>query len=728
MKRTFIIFLCLINSTLLFSQEKMYIHQTNITEGALISETDSIYFPNEDSVILSINDNEYKYAVSGIDSILFGDDSETIIITYGGSSVSVINPLSFEGVSVAVDGADVVVTSTLDDRKVDYQLSGSTGDGMFKIYSDYKYNLILNGVSITNNDGPAINIQSGKKCSLTLEDGTENSLTDGDSYADSDEDQKAALFSEGQIKLEGSGSLTVRGNYKHAICSDDYIKISEGSITISGAEKDGIHATDYFEMSGGSLNITSDGDGIDVDGYVLVSDGEITTLNPGDDINAISSDSITTISGGTINLTVSGNQSKGLRAKQEMYLEGGNITINTSGDVALEASGSGYDPSYCSAIKCKGNFYATGSNVTIKSTGIAGKGISCDEDISITSGKIDITTTGNGATYTNEDGEKDAYNATCITSDGNTSITGGTFTNSSSGSGGKGISADGTLTLGESDDSMVIDITTSGSEIQISRDDATEAKAIKADDAITINTGTISISSNDDGIKSDVSVTVNGGDLSISNSVEGIEAPYITINDGNISVVSSDDALNATYGTGGERDDGSYIYIYGGYVVLNASKGDGLDSNGSVLMNDGTVIIHGPRSSPEVGIDVNGTFKITGGFLVASGPNSNQTEGPSSSSSQNSVIITTNRSLSSSTLFHIQDASGSNLLTFKPSRSYAAIVFSSSSLTKGSTYYIYTGGSCSGTENDGLYADGTYSGGTKKKSFTISGSSTKVSF
>jgi hypothetical protein len=82
-------------------------------------------------------------------------------------------------------------------------------------------------------------------------------------------------------------------------------------------------------------------------------------------------------------------------------------------------------------------------------------------------------------------------------------------------------------------------------------------------------------------------------------------------------------------------------------------------------------------------------------------------------------MIKSQQSISSSTLFHIQDASGNELITFKPVRNYYSIVFSSSELKNGSTYSIYTGGTHSGTVKDGLYTAGTYLGGTLKKTFMI---------
>jgi len=278
-----------------------------------------------------------------------------------------------------------------------------------------------------------------------------------------------------------------------------------------------------------------------------------------------------------------------------------------------------------------------------------------------------------------------------------------------------------------------VNITTTGAKVTISgsgmNKEYAEAKAVTCDGAVVINNGTITISSADDGIKSASSVTVNGGTLNIEKSTEGIESPLITVNNGNISIAASDDGFNATKGNGGESNDGSYLYLKGGNVVVNVTNGDGLDSNGNIVMSGGTVVVYGPASSPEVGLDYNGTFNISGGLLVVTGPNSgNMIEGTSTSSAQYAVKASSSQQVSSSTLFHVQDASGNDIVTFKSVRNYYYVVFSSPSLINGAAYSIYTGGSCDGTNNNGLYTGGTYSGGTFKKSFTISSKVTSVQF
>ncbi len=258
---------------------------------------------------------------------------------------------------------------------------------------------------------------------------------------------------------------------------------------------------------------------------------------------------------------------------------------------------------------------------------------------------------------------------------------------------------------------------------------STSKDGIHAVKRVIVNGGTTSIAaSKSQGLKSDSLVVVNGGTTTITASHEGVESPYIKVNDGNLYITATDDGFNASFGNGGESNDGSMLTLAGGYIYVSASTGDGLDSNGSITMTGGTVIVHGPSQQPEVAVDYNGTFSLSGGFLIATGSNSNMTQGASSSSSQCSLKITTNSSVSASTLFHIQDASGNDIATFKPARAYSSVIFSSSLLTKGSSYSIYTGGASTGTLKDGLYNGGTYSGGTLKKTFTISGSVTAVTF
>jgi trimeric autotransporter adhesin len=628
-------------------------------------------------------------------------------------SVKIIN-IVLDGNSITVDntGAEVSGSKVTIISAGTYSISGTLTNGQIVVNTmdSAIVRLILNRVNITCSSSAPVYIKSASKVLIVLADNTENYITDGKSYVlNADNEPNAAIFSKSYLSFFGDGSLNVTANYKDGITSKNGIVIKRGTIKVNSAD-DGIRGKDYLIIKDGNITVNAGGDGLKSDndsdkgyGYITIESGLFNISSVADGIHSISSSTFT----------------------------GGTFIINTTGNVVLTASGSGYDPSFSEGIKCKSSITFSDANITIKSTGIAGKGISSDGNINILSGTINLITSGGGATYKNTSGMTDSYNATSIAADGNIIILNGFVTTSSSGLGGKGVKSDGTLTVGDADNSPNISITTTGAKFAVSGNSYDQAKAISADGAITINNGTVIVSSSDDGIKSKTSIVISNATVSILKSYEGMEAPIITVKSGSISIASTDDGFNATEGTvagGTESNDGSLLTINGGTIVVNVSGGDGVDSNGSFVMTAGIVVVHGPQSQPEVGMDVNGTSTISGGFLVISGTNSNMTEGLSTTSSLYSIIAMSTSSISASTLFHIQDASGNDIVTFKPVRSYYSIVFSSSGLTLGSTYYIYTGGTSTGTNTNGLYVGGIYSGGTLKKSFTVSAKVTNVSF
>lgn len=738
MRKYLLLLLGLVLSLSLFAQKNLYVYKKNKSSTEYqISNIDSIYFSTDGAkAYFRVSGALTEYSVSEIDSVSFLS-SNTVYITYNGTSASVINSLANSGVNISVSGADVTVNSTITDTDVTYVLKGTSTDGMFKIYSSAKFDLYLNGLTLTNADGPAINIQSKKKANLSLVGGTSNTLTDGSSYAKSSEDQKGTIFSEGQIVFDGTGTLSVKSMSKHAICSDDYIEIQDGTITIPSSSKDGIHSNDYFKMSGGTLSVTATGDGVECEsGYMLISGGNLTSNNATADVKGLVCDSTLTISGGTINLNISGNQSKGIKSSQNMVLSGGTITIVNSGTAVLTASGSGYDPSYATAIKCDSTISISGANIAITSTGVAGKGISSDTNINMTSGTLKITTSGSGATYKNSSGTIDSYSASCLSA-ANISVIGGNVTTSSSGSGGKGFKADTSVIIGDSGNSPTIGITTSGAKFLVSSSgsgmnattDYCHPKAIVSDGTVTINNGNTVISSSDDGIHAEKLYTQNGGNVTITNSYEGVESYNITLNDGNLTLTASNDGINATAGTvsgGTESNDGSYLYVKGGTLVSTCTNGDAIDSNGNIEISGGVTIANGPNSGVEEAADFNGTFNMKGGLFVGAGSNSNMTKSMSTSSTQPNMYISSSSVISASTFLHIQDSSGKDLLSFKPQNGGYKFLFSSTALTKGSSYSIYTGGSYSGGSSvNGLYTGGTYSasGATLKKTVSLSSSS-----
>ena len=150
---------------------------------------------------------------SSEDDIVNTTFTRMVTVTYSSAGASVSGYSASSDITVDISGNGVTITNTGSENVV-YKLTGTASDGYFKLYSSKKMALLLEGVSITNSAGAAINIQSGKRCYVMVE-GT-NTLADGSSaaYSSGDEDMKAVFFSEGQLCFSGSGTLKVTANNK----------------------------------------------------------------------------------------------------------------------------------------------------------------------------------------------------------------------------------------------------------------------------------------------------------------------------------------------------------------------------------------------------------------------------------------------------------------------------------------------------------------------------------
>lgn len=394
------------------------------------------------------------------------------------------------------------------------------------------------------------------------------------------------------------------------------------------------------------------------------------------------------ITDGTINVT---SADDGIVGKDMVAIENASVTVNAQGDGIKSTNDSDSSVGYVRIDS--GTF-----DITAEHDGI--QGVSA---VTVNSGTVTITSGGG--------------NSNSINSSSSTLYSpGSSMSNSSSveeSGSGKGI---------KSDSSIVI---TGGSIVVDSADDT-----IHSNDTITISGGTLNLTSGDDGIHADTSLTVNGGSVTVAESYEGLESATITVDDGTIYITSSDDGINcaggadssSTNGRAGQSNMNSsgndYLYINGGYIYIDA-QGDGLDSNGSIEMTGGTVLVCGPTANDNGATDYNDSFTITGGLLVAAG-SSGMIEAPQSSSTQYVVSTTFASSLSANTRFTITDGSGNLIVSFVPTKTYQNVIVCSADLTNGTSYIVYTGGSCSDNGTDGLTTTGSYSAGTKYTSFTIS--------
>ena len=348
------------------------------------------------------------------DNVASATFERTVKVTFTGSSASVTG--TTDSFAVSIDGAGVTITNNGSEAVI-YELSGSSSDGYFKLYSTRKQEILLNGLALTNTKGAAINNQSHKRTYVVVK-GT-NTLADGDSYSETpeDEDEKAAFFSEGQLVFSGDGTLTVAAKGKAGITSDDYVRfmdaptvnvtssaghgvrgkeaiiVSDGTIDVhvSGTGKKGFSSDTLVYFGGGVTTIETTGSAGEVDGELtgvagikadlrfVMDDGVLTITSTGTGAKGISGDNVAYFNGGTVNVTASGanygsSSSGGMGGFGPGM--GGWGGQSSSSDNSVASKG----------IKFDGNLYVTGGKVTVKSAkheAIEAKGI-----ISITGGEV----------------------------------------------------------------------------------------------------------------------------------------------------------------------------------------------------------------------------------------------------------------------------------------------------------------------------------------------------
>ncbi|MDL4839806.1 carbohydrate-binding domain-containing protein [Aquibacillus rhizosphaerae] len=493
-----------------------------------------------------------------------------------------------------------------------YVLSGSF-DGQIAIDSEDKntVRIVLNGVEISTRDTAAINVVNAEKTVLSLTEGTENIVSDGETYVYPDEETdepNAAIFSKDDLPINGTGNLTVNGNYNNGISSKDSLKITSGNISINAVD-DTLMGRDLIAIQDGTFTLEAGGDGIK-----STNDEDITKGN-------------IVLDGGTFDI-ISGSDS--IQAIASLWVIDGSYNIVAGG----------------------------GSPETIQ----------------------------------NNDGrmQGDMGETTSITTDKESA---------------KALKA-------------TVDITVGGGTFTIdSLDDS-----IHSNHDVTIAGGDFTIATGDDAVHAGNNLTTSDGQMVVTKSYEGLEGMAITIDGGDYDIKSSDDGVNVAGGNDGsgwdiQATEASTLTINGGNISLYAN-GDGFDSNGSIKMTGGTVIVNGPTNSGNGSLDYDSGFDISGGTIITAG-SSGMVQSTSDESSQNSIMMTFSETQAAGTLVHLEDSEGNSIVTFEPAVDYQSVLISSPDIATDETYTLYTGGTASGDEVYGLYTDG-YQDGTEVVEFTIS--------
>lgn len=200
---------------------------------------------------------------------------------------------------------------------------------------------------------------------------------------------------------------------------------------------------------------------------------------------------------------------------------------------------------------------------------------------------------------------------------------------------------------------------------------------------VLIKGGTLDLTTLDDGIHADELVKIDGGEITVNGSYEGIEGAYVEIGGGTIYITASDDGINAA------SDDESvneHIIISGGTITVDAS-GDGLDSNGTIYVTGGTLIVYGPTTGADTGLDADGGILIDdGNVFVAS--SREMLEIPASNSKSNVLVYGVNTVPAGSEII-LTNADGGEMVHITLKKQAQAIILSTPELATNGTYSLY---------------------------------------
>ena len=250
-----------------------------------------------------------------------------------------------------IDGTDVSITAA-----GTYVFSGDCDNGSITVKKGVTgVTIVLNGLTLTNDDSAAITLNKTAEASLIAAAGTTNTVADTE--GSSDENAAVKVKSGAALAIGGTGTLTVDGNAKNGIkgAADAVITVAEVKLNIN-AVSDGLSCDDELNITGGTLSITAGGDAVKASpdtgenpdttslGNVTISGGTLT-LNAAED--GIQADGDLTISGGTFDVTANGGHTtaltddsascKGFKAGKTLTVTGGTLTVDSADD-ALHAS------------------------------------------------------------------------------------------------------------------------------------------------------------------------------------------------------------------------------------------------------------------------------------------------------------------------------------------------------------------------------------------------------
>ncbi len=528
-----------------------------------------------------------------------------------------------------------------------YRISGTWDNGQLRVTGSEKVRLYLDGVSITNPNGAAIHCENEKRTILSLAEGTENILSDG--IAASSAEEPAAVYTEDKLTINGKGTLVVNGVAANGIVCRNDLKIMGGTIQVNAANN-GIKGKDCVAICGGDITVTAGNDGLKATEKDDTERGWIA------------------VSGGIVTITAEGD---GMQAETDCWIDGGELYITTTGEIA--ANDTEDMPFGGKGDRQAPNGGRPDGNLPMQ-----------QEDNSNTANpvvaQLALTDTDTDTAETMDTQTAEENSSKGIKAGSSFTMTGGTVQISST---------DHCLHSAGS-------FSCSGGTLQLH---SSKAKGISSHGTLTVSDGSIIIEQATEGIESKSDMEISGGTIRILQATDdGLNAGSGTA-DGMGSQMQQNDVTNDT---DANETEGHNLTISGGNLYICAD-GDGIDSNGSITMTNGTVWISGPVSGGDGALDFETDMTMSGGSILALSSHG-MMEYPSTQHD-----CTTNVQAQADDFIAVCDAEGNVLMGIQTKKAVSDVVYYGEQMEH---CQLVIGGTYQGIlSDDGTATDGTVSGG-----------------